>query len=128
MSKIESVMQRVEQHGDAFEAAFKDAINSSTIPIEERDDMIARIDRLEDELDKLRDEYKDRDMAEAHRHLRRALEIGSGVNRFILRSEFGKAEEMWSTLRSDLNTLAETHTFPVLSVYVIQPARTATTR
>jgi hypothetical protein len=128
MSKIDSVMQRVEQHGDVFESAFQDAIKSSTIPIEERDDMIARIDRLEDELDKLRDEYKDRDMAEAHKHLRRALEIGAGVNRFMLRSEFGKAEDMWSALRSDLNTLAEAHTFPILSVYVIQPAQMSSSR
>jgi hypothetical protein len=56
-------------------------------------------------------EYQENDLKAAHEELRPAPEIAASVNRFVLRSEFGKAEESWSTLRQDLNTPAAAHTF-----------------
>jgi hypothetical protein len=40
-------------------------------------------------------------------HLRDALEVASGINRFMLRAEFGTAIDARDVLRSDLNRLAD---------------------
>ena len=121
-AEISSVMKRIEQHGDTFEDRFKNALNSSTVKLEDRDELRRMVDRLEDTVDNLQKEYSEDDFKEAHEELRKALETGASVNRFMLRSEFGGAEQAWDALRNDLNTLARAHTFPAIQVFTIQRA------
>lgn len=125
-AEIETVMRQIEQHGDQFEDQFKNALNSSTVKFEDRNELRRMVDRLEDTVDNLQKEYKKNDFKDAHEELRKALEIGASVNRFMLRSEFGTAEQSWNTLRTDLNNLAAAHTFPVIQVFTIQAATNKT--
>jgi len=122
-SEIQSVMARIEDHGDAFKKEFNKALMSSTVRIGDRDELKRMAGRLEDALDQLEKQYKQDDFKSAHEQLRNALETAESVNRFMLRSEFGSVEPIWSSLRSDLNTLASAHTFPVIQVFTLRPAR-----
>lgn len=116
---IDQVMQRIEKDGDDFEREFKKALNSSTVKIEKRPELRVWVDRLEDTVDDLQEEYKEKDVKEAHEKLVEALEIAEGINRFMLRAEFGGASRVWEQLRADLNALAGAHTVPAIPILVI---------
>jgi hypothetical protein len=122
-AEIKSVMSRVEQHGDAFAEQFKKALNSSTVAIADRDELKQMAENLEDRLDELTEDYKKEDFNSAHNHLRKALETGASINRFMLRSEFSDVENTWDALRNDLNSLAAAHTYPVLQIFTIRSAK-----
>ena len=119
---IKKIVERLEAHSDAFEKQFKEALNSSTVRIADRDDLKSTVDRLEDRLDNLKKEYDANGFKEAHAELMRALEVATSVNRIMLRSEFGSAEPAWSVVRDDLNTLAAIHQIPAIEVYAITAA------
>ncbi len=121
--EIHNVMDRIDDHSQAFAKDFKEALQSSTIPIGDRDELKRMADRLETNVGKLKEEYKNDKFDSAHEELRRALETGASVNRFMLRSEFARTEKLWDTIRQDLNTLAALHTIPVIEVYTFTAPR-----
>ena len=86
----------------------------------DRDELKNTVDRLEGRVDKFKHEYNENEMKEAHAELMRAMELASSVNRFMLRSEFGNAEDAWAAVRNDLNTLAAMHEFPAIQVYALR--------
>jgi hypothetical protein len=120
MNEIRSIMGRIEQHGDMFEKRFQEALSSSTVKLEDREELEIMVDRMEDRLDDLKESYDANKLDDAHKHLRRALEVAASVNRFMLRSEFGNAEEAWGVIRDDLNKLAAAHTYPQIQIFTFR--------
>lgn len=112
MKQVDSVMRTIEQRGDDFEKEFQKAIKSSTIPVNERRDLVALVDRLEDSLDRLDKQYRHNDIVAAREELEDALKVAANVNAFMLRANMGSLDQSWSALRSDLNRLATANTFP----------------
>ena len=128
VSAIANVMAHIEQDGDKFKHSFDHALNSSTVRTERRPELKQWVHRLEDTVDDLQGEYNDKDIKGTSEKLTEALELASGINRFMLRSDFGKANADWARLRDDLNTLAGVNQQPALPVLVIRETRVVGSR
>lgn len=114
--KLKETMERIEQRGDEFEDRLEAALDSSSLDGSNLEDRLNRwADRLEDEVDNMAENYKERDSGKYTEHLENALIIGTGINRAMLRSEFSMlAEQEWSRFRADLNSLAIAFHRPVM--------------
>jgi hypothetical protein len=119
-AEADAILRTLGTRGDQFKDDFKRAIRSSTVKMEDRDELVRMVDRMTDRLKEVSSEYKQNDMSAAHKELGRALEAAALVNRFMLRSEMGSVGQSWAALRDDLNTLATIHTIPVIPVIVVE--------
>lgn len=111
---IQTVVRGLEAHSDAFEKEFQKAVQSSTVRIEDRNQLVRMVDELEDSFDKLKSAYKSNNVASAHRDLHRALEVASRVNDYMTQANFKTTEPTWTLIRNDLNTLARAHGYALL--------------
>lgn len=76
-AEVNNVMSRIEEHGDGSAKEFKEALQASTVKIEDREELKRMADRREKSLDKLKEEYKNDNFPYAQEGLRRALESGA---------------------------------------------------
>jgi hypothetical protein len=126
-ANMKSVMTRIEAHADSFEDKFEAALDKSTLNGSNVEDRLNRwADLLEDEVDNMAENFNEKDQAKFIEHLENSLIIATGVNRAMLRHDLsGAAQEQWSTIRTDLNSVAKAFHRPVLpnvTVVTLVPA------
>jgi len=114
--KFKETMERIEKRGDDFEDKLEAALDKSSLDGSNVEDRLNRwADLLEDEVDNMAENYKERDSAKYIEHLENAMIIGTGINRAMLRNDFSAlARAEWKSLREDLNALAVAFRRPVL--------------
>jgi hypothetical protein len=114
--KLKGIMERIEAHSDAFEDKFEAALDKSSLDGTGLEDRLNRwADMLEDELDNMAEDYKERDSDEFVEHLENAMILATGVNRAMLRHDLGPmADAQWKAVRDDVNTVATVFRRPVL--------------
>ena len=118
---IETTWKVIDKHAEVFKSDFEKALRSSTVKIEERDDLMRVVNQLESAIDELDDNYEANKLDQAHNQLWKVMELAESVNRMMLRSDFGSANNSWALVRSDLNRLAAAHTMPEIRVLVVKP-------
>lgn len=115
--KLKPIMDRIESRSDDFEDRFEAALDKSSIDGSNLEDRLNQwADLLEDELDNMAENYKERDYEKSVEHLENALIVAEGINRAMLHSDLSsQAEEQWNLLREDMNTIAMAFHRPVLA-------------
>ncbi|HEX6881628.1 MAG TPA: hypothetical protein VF135_14755 [Terriglobales bacterium] len=118
---IQAVVDRVKSRADTFEDKLERALDRSSLNGSHLEDRLNRwSDILEDSLDNLAEDYKAKRDPQMINHLEDALIVGSGINRVMLRKEFGAGLEAdWNSLRADLNQVASQYHRPPLPNIVV---------
>jgi hypothetical protein len=126
---IRLVMDQLEASTDRFEDKFKQAHFTSISHPEQKRLFTEWADALEDTSDDMLNEYKARNADAARDKLERTLLIAAGINRMMLDSQTA-AEPVaeWNTIRSQLNTLAQSFGHAVLPNTLVRVSRTTAQR
>jgi hypothetical protein len=118
---LNKIMQRIEANADRFDDAFESALDKSSLNGSALEDQLNHwADFLEDEVDNLQEDYKEKDNDEFIVHLENSMIVADGINRVMLRRDFSEnAQSEWEALRQDLNQVAIEFRRPVLANVVV---------
>ncbi len=104
--QIQTLLDRIETRTDNFKRVATDALDRSRINNTRSEDSIADyIEAFENSTDRLREKFDDRKSIRSD--VEDVLTRASYINQFMLNNRLTvSAQNQWSSLRSDLNTLA----------------------
>ncbi len=115
---VNRAIEQIEKHGDQFEHHFDRTIKNTAHDKASRYKDWAN--EMENAVDDLKKEFKDKDYAKARAKLEEAMTIGAALNRVMTRQPFdSEAQRAWVTLRDDLNTVASGFGVPPLSNFYV---------
>ena len=112
---VREAVQRIEKDGDRFKSEFRKAMEGANLTAGER--RVRQLaEDLEDEVDNLQQNYKNKRYREAGQNLETAMLMAAALDRFMLRNYFGpEARAAWNDLRSNLSTIAAAYNIQPLS-------------
>ncbi len=116
--QVEQILKRIEEKADRFTKVFDESLDDSRLDetrIEENYTDRAR--NLENETDELRREFNRSDSyAENAPNVRSVVNAATDVDRIMRRRNFGRqTENLWLSLRADINSLARIYRVPAIS-------------
>ena len=116
--QVEQILKRIEEKADRFTKVFDESLDDSRLDetrIEENYTDRAR--NLENETDELRREFNRSDSyAENAPNVRSVVNAATDVDRIMKRRNFGRqTENLWLSLRADINSLARIYRVPAIS-------------
>jgi len=119
---VRDLVQRMEQHSNAFRKNFEKALDRSALNDTDREDRLRRWTQdLEDMLDHLKKDQSKNQIQDMEQRVNTMLAIAAGINRIMLYRTFSAdAERDWRLLRADLNALALTYDLPTLQEYRVR--------
>lgn len=119
---VRDLVQRMEQHSNAFRKHFEKALDRSPLNDTDREDRLRRWTQdLEDMLDHLKKDQSKNQIRDMEQRVNTMLAIAAGINRIMLYRTFSAdAERDWRLLRGDLNALAITYDLPALQDYRVR--------
>ncbi|MDZ4818455.1 MAG: hypothetical protein SGJ20_05720 [Planctomycetota bacterium] len=119
---VRDLVQRMEQHSNAFRKHFEKALDRSALNDTDREDRLRRWTQdLEDMLDHLKKDQSKNQIRDMEQRINTMLAIAAGINRIMLYRTFSAdAERDWRLLRADLNALALTYDLPTLQDYRVR--------
>ena len=119
---VRDLVQRMEQHSNAFRKHFEKALDRSPLNDTDREDRLRRWTQdLEDMLDHLKKDQSKNQIRDMEQRVNTMLAIAAGINRIMLYRTFSAdAERDWRLLRADLNALALTYDLPTLQDYRVR--------
>jgi len=119
---VRDLVQRMEQHSNAFRKNFEKALDRSALNDTDREDRLRRWTQdLEDMLDHLKKDQSKNQIRDMEQRVNTMLAIAAGINRIMLYRTFSAdAERDWRLLRADLNALALTYDLPTLQEYRVR--------
>jgi len=119
---VRDLVQRMEQHSNAFRKHFEKALDRSALNDTDREDRLRRWTQdLEDMLDHLKKDQSKNQIRDMEQRVNTMLAIAAGINRIMLYRTFSAdAERDWRLLRADLNALALTYDLPTLQDYRVR--------
>ena len=115
---VNTLIRRVEERSDAFVKTFDSALDRSGMDGSRKEDRLNdKAKELEKQLDKVREEFNDReDYRDVREHVAKALGVSEEINKTMRNRRLSyEAERQWGLLRAELNRLAR--------VYNLRPLR-----
>jgi hypothetical protein len=106
--QMRSLLTRIETKTDTFRAEMARAVNQRAYNANREDRIENLIDQFEAATDTLRNEYDAR--RDVGTEVNNVLQRAAAIDRVMNRNNFGnRAENQWTSLRTDLDTLARFH-------------------
>ena len=115
--EVAHLIQRVEESSDRFQQTFDRALDRSRLDGTRTEDRLnAQVQRLEQTINALREEFERRDSyRDLKGHVAQVLRQGDEVNSIMRSAQFPTpVEQQWAAMRTDLNRLADIYALPVL--------------
>jgi hypothetical protein len=109
---VQRIIERVENRSDVFRRAVDRQLDRSRLNGTKREDRInEQVKQFDRTVDELRAEFSRRDSwMETRGNVERVLRQANDVNRILRDGNLGRGVEgEWSTLRRELNTLAQAY-------------------
>ena len=113
--QVQQILKRIEEKSDRFTKVFDESLDDSRLNGSRAEDNYTDLTKnLENQTDELRREFNRNDSyAENTPNVRSVVNAATDVDRIMKRRNFGRqTENLWLSLRADINSLARIYRVP----------------